>query len=498
MNKPSLKDSLTRWTGFPKVGSTFEPRKTRREAAKVGKLFGDVQPRDPETYDLRVLHRRVVESWRRDRSLAQLASRDLRRLPWVLFYPRPEKGRTRQQGPIGWLGAKPGIVQQYGRWLSNGHRTRSVLILMHEFLRVYPTDLRTFDDLRKLLRNAIERGSSPPPASVRRWRQRSQDFNLLGADGGRSLVEKLMSAANSPDDFLRDAGLDAKLARCGFLECGIREYLPKASSLLVKNRLDAGRLDRLLTLLEWGGKLRFDSRVVRIEIAKALLHPFADRPAVPGTKERLQPFFLHHFGDPRLPSGRHRWAGVPYEIRRVVLKWLVERVLEQFFLLIKDTARDDHWRYREAFWRAFLRENLIEDIWFVLGPRAGAHLRKMNMKNDEAETTAILRGAQGDQSVLLLRIPGVTIAEWSHNGACRFWLEGTPGSPTLYRREYSRFDLKYGADFSQRHDGSREGRWQDEIVSWLRDNTGIEIDRAEYFPYSLREHRRYRPRRYTF
>ena len=191
-------------------------------------------------------------------------------------------------------------------------------------------------------------------------------------------------------------GFEAGLARCGFLKSAIRKYLPRAKPILNQNRLDAPRLDRLLTLLECEGNLRFDDRDMRTEVATALLRPFVERSPEPTTKERLQPFFLRHFRDPRLGSGKHKWSGVPDEIRRVVIRWLVERALEQFFLLVKETALDRHWRYREAFWRAFHREGLIDDIWFVLGRRAKVFLRNMNEKNDETETSADLRGAQAD------------------------------------------------------------------------------------------------------
>lgn len=98
---------------------------------------------------------------------------------------------------------------------------------------------------------------------------------------------------------------------------------------------------------------------------------------------------------------------------------------------------------------------------------------------------------QGDQSVLLLHMPGVTIAEWSHDGACRFWLDGNPGAPGLHKESaYSRSEMMHEADFLQRHDGSLDGRWQDRIMGWLRENTGIEIRRAEYFPDRLHERRR--------
>ena len=480
MNTPSLKESLERWTRPQKLPHPFHPRRTRKASAEAAKALGDVKPRKPPVYDLEILRHRVVESWHRDRSLSRIEPRDLRRLPWILYYP-PGQKRT------AWLGAEPRILEAYGRWVSDGHRTRSVLALLHEFLSVYPTDLATFDALRQLLQDAVEGGHSAPP-SFQKWRKRCMHWELLRKRGDRSFVENLVSASDAVDDILDQAGLEAGLARCGFLKSGLRTYLPRAETLLNQNRLDAARLGRLLTLLECEGNLRFDDWAMRSEVATALLRPFVERPPESTTKERLQPFFLRHFRDPRLGSGKHKWSRVPDEIRRVVIRWLVERALEQFFLLVKETALDRHWRYREAFWRAFHREGLIDDIWFVLGRRAKVSLRKMNEKNDETETSADLRGAQGDQSVLLLRMPGVTIAEWSHNGSCRMWLDGNRNTPKMYQgKVYLGDDLRRGSDFWQRHVGSEYGRWQDEIARWLRDNTGVEIDRAAYFPVRLRE-----------
>lgn len=489
MNALSLRDSLERWTRPQRLPHPFEPQRTRKAAAQAAKALGDVVPTKPQIYDLEILHRRVVESWRRSRSLSRIERRDLRRLPWVLFYP-PNQTRTR------WLGAEPRFLELYCRWLFEGRRTRSVLSLLHEFLRVYPVGLRTFGDLRKVLYRAVTSGSSPPP-SLQKWRQRCGDWKLLSMGGDRSFVENLLSASDAVDDVLLRAGFDAGLARAGFLNSGIRAYLPRAESLLNGNHLQAAQIDRLLKLLEFDGKLRFDSTAMRTDVATALLRPFVQRSPDPVTKECLQPFFLRHFRDPRLGMGKHRWSGVPDEIRRVVIRWLVERTLEQFFLLVKETALDRHWRYREAFWRAFHEHGLIDDIWFVLGPRAKDILRKTNQKNDESETSADLHGGQGDQSVLVLRMPGVTIAEWSHNGSCRIWLDGNNGAPGFYESKYSRYDLIGGANFKQAHQGSDRGYWQDRIAQWLRENTGVEIGRNEYFPDRLRERRTHKQPHYT-
>lgn len=521
MTAPSLKHSLAHWTGLPSIERTFEPRMTRTAASNVEKLFGDLPPKAPSTYDLRTLHREVEGCWRRERSLDRLETRDLRRVPWILFYP-PRKGNRTDDTDYGtaenvnsqidlfsspaslagngteWLGAEVPVIREYGRWLSAGRRTRSVLALLHEFLRVYPLALPTFRELCRVLQDGMDRSSSAPPPSLRRWRQRCRDFGLLEAGGAGAFVQKLLSAADTPEDVLCQAGLDAGLARCGFLESGIRARLPHAESLLKDGRLDDLQLRRLLTLLEEpvGGsgdrvtgdrRLRFDDGSMRRDIATALLRSFAERGAERETRERLQPFFLGHFGDPRLRSGKRGWAGIPEEIRRVVIRWLNEEALEQFIGVVKETALDQHWVYREAFWRALLP--LVSDAWFVLGRDARAVLQAMNARSERPQANGSLRGAQPDQSVLLLRLPGVTVAEWSHNGSCRFWLEGSDGAPRLYATAYSGDRLRHGADHAQRHDGSEEGRWQDRIMAWLRINTSVQIDRSEYFPARRRRHR---------
>lgn len=482
MNGPSLKNLLDGWSGPPKVGDLFEPRRARAAESEVKKRLGDVEMKEPESYDLDDLYKRIKASWLQDGSLERVSARDLRRLPFVLFYSPTDGNRTRGQGSTNyWLGAQPGIVRAYDQWLSNGQRSGSVREMLKQFLGAYPVDLRTFEDLRQLLRKTVEGGSSPPP-SLKKWQQRCLDFGFLEKDGNLSFVNKLVSASDSVDDILSQAGLEEGLERCKFLKSGVRKFLPNISTRLSRDGIDDTQLARMLTLLECEGKLRFEEKSFRVELASALLGPFMDTPPPADTKDQLQSFFQRHFGDPRLPSGKRQWFDVREEVRRVVIRWLVERALEQFFLLVKETALDRHWRYREAFWRAFHLQGMIDDIWFVLGPHAKDFLRKTNKKRDETETSADLRGAQGDQSVLLLRMPGVTIAEWSHNGSCRIWLDDNRDKPRLYESRYYRRDLMSGADFEQAHHGSDRGSWQDMIAGWLRENTGASIYRTHYMP----------------
>ena len=479
MVAPSLKDALSSWPGFPKVGRVFEPRRAQGAVVELDKTFGDVEPRMPEPYDLEVLYRRVRESWHRHRSLDHVDPRDLRRLPWVVFYPLSNEDRAGRDDAADWLGAQVDVVAQYGSWLSAGRRSRSVLALLHEFLRVYPSFLPTFDDLRKLLYSiVVESLSSSSVPSLYRWRQRCLDFQLLGPEADLSFVRRLvLKEDSSPDDVLSRVGLDGGLARCGFLKFGVHAYLPELDIS------DPDRLHRLLAFLELEGGLRFDDRAVRLEIATVLLRPFVERDPHPNVKERLQSFFLRHYGHPRLPSGRRGWFRVPEDFRNVVMRWLVKDAIDKFFHLVEETALDSHWRYRNAFWRAFFDAGMISDAYFVLGQSASKLSKLQLMKGDSIKdvegAVGLLRGAQGNQSVLLLRmsgVSGVTVAEWSHNGSCRIWLDGNRNAPPLYKTHYSRHLLTAEADLSQPHFNSSQGYWQDKIRQWLRDNAGVEID----------------------
>ncbi len=189
MNIPSLKDSLERWTGPPKLEPGLEPRRAKIAASKVAKQLGDVEMKEPEPYDLPDLYERILAAWRRDSSLYRVSALDLRRLPFVVFYSPTEGTRNRGQDSTNyWLGAQTGIVREYERWLSNGLRAVSVRELLKQFLGVYPVDLPTFEDLRQLLQMAMEGTSSLSP-SLEKWRQRCLDFGLLQEGGDLSFVE---------------------------------------------------------------------------------------------------------------------------------------------------------------------------------------------------------------------------------------------------------------------------------------------------------------------
>ena len=500
MNPPesSLRTSLAEWTktsgGWGRirwpaaVPEGFQPVRAVRAAERVRQQLGDrrVEPPSPESLDN--LHRRAVDRLRRGTPLQEWPRRDLRQLPWVFFHTPTAPSRVRRSTSPDRLGDSPQFVRSYAIWLTEKRRPRPVLSLLHEFLRVYPTETRSFNRLRKVLTEAIFAGDQT--SSLRRWRERCETFPLLGPGGDLMFVASVVAGSEPVAEKVKEAGFDASLATAGFLKSGLAKELSETEKRLRNDSAEPDRLERLLEILEFGGELRFDN--LRRTIAESLLRPFLQREADAPTRERILAFLMRHFGHPNLPAGKRNWRSISTELRNVVLKWLVRQSLDGFFAVVKETAFDRHWKYREKFWRAHFDAGLIDRAWFVLGSRARGFMEAQ--KGPEQSAMGTLRGGPKDQSVLLLHIggtPEMTISEWSHSGACRIWLDGNTGAPRLYEDEYQRDDprpgrqLWGGEDLRQTHHGSESGRWQDALAKWIRDRTGKTVERSEYLPESV-------------
>ena len=473
--------SHLRWpTTLPE---SFRPSRALRAAESVQRQLGDqrIEPPSPESLD--DLYWRAVDRFRLGTPLVEWPRPDLRRLPWVFFHTPEGPGGSRQLESADGLGDNFRFVRSYGEWLAQRRQTRAVLSLLHEFLRVYPTESRSFSELRSVLNRAIARAETP---SLRRWRQRCEAFRLLDPAGDVACVESLVSGSEPVTARLEDAGLDAGLANAGILKSGLRKQLGTLENLLGRDRVEPERLDRMIEVLEFQGGLRFDD--LRAGIAESLLRPFLTREASPPIRERVLPFLMRHFGHPNLPTGKRNWRGVRSDLRNVVLRWLVGQSLDAFFAVVKETALDRHWKYRERFWKAHFDGGLIDRAWFILGSRARTFIERQAKREELSMGT--LHGSEGGQSVLLLHIsgmPGMTVAEWSHSGACRIWNDGNPEAPKLYESEYSRHgrrgrQLMQGENHRQTHHGSESGRWQDEMAEWIRYYTGVTIRPDAYMP----------------
>lgn len=483
-----LSHLLEHWTGFPEVRANFRPGHSLQVATWASARLQKVVLCPPSDLALEKLYWRLVSCRKRGDLIGTADPRDLRRVPWVLFYS-PTRSQPMDQGSnrpeSHWLAADPDFLQQFLQWLLDSRRTRPQLSLLYQFFQVYPKSLPTFPTLVSSLRKIFLSNSAPRVLSIQKWQERCRDFSLLELHGGIVFVEKLIRKGSDPDGIMRELGIHPQLASSRFLEDGLLEYLANVEIDLRKRTSLSTRLSRLITLLTLGTELRFGANPMRIRIAESFLSPFERCEPTTEVKTILEPFFLSFFGHPLLPYGKPKWSGIRDNVKQVVVRWIVQRDLDSFLALIKDTALDKHWAYREAFWRCLLNRGLIREVWVLLGPMAEERLRAMPSGSTTVGGQGKLLGWQRDQSVLLMRLPGVVVAEWSHNGSCRFWLDGDTDAPTLYKKMYHRQEFTAGVRFVQRHDGSPEGRWQGKIAEWLRLNAGIQVNRSEYFPSRL-------------
>lgn len=448
----------------------------RRAKSEVAKVFADLALAEPARYDLDELYNDVSEVIEKGGSITQsLKKHQLRRIPWVLFHL--PKGKEKSE----WIGCNHAILSDYQKWIMERQRSGPVHGIIHEFFRAYPREIATFDHWRSLAKLALMSYESP---SLEQWKTACEAYSLLDDGAEIRFVEGLIFGVGQIDDKLKSAGFGDRLQQCAFLEKGLDGVLESASRLSDPVTLSESDQNNLLQFLTLDNELRFKN--MRAKIAHALLRQYVDHDPHNVMKVRLRDWFVQHFGNPHLPS-RSGWKGVPDALRLVVGRWLVDLFIDQFVDLIKETAMDRHWRFREAFWRSLSRRNLIRGIWFALGRDAMRHLKARNPVQGTESAVAGLTGAGSSQSVLLMQLAGMTIAEWSHNGSCRIWLHVGRYAPTLYEQSYHARSLRVDADFRQAHLGSERYHWQSRLADWLRGNGGPDITPEEYQLVNVRQ-----------
>ncbi len=471
--KHLFREALVRFLASPPTFGVSrvpsQPTHTLKAGKRIEELFGDLEARAPKLFDLEQIWKRVRTAWK-NRDLDSLSVRDVRMTPWVLFYPTGFEKK--------WLALDEDFLREYDRLSRERRSDRPSIILLREFLRAGKPEHPTYELIREILRKRLLNSRT---IVVRRWKERCANYGFLLKHNEAELLKAWRQSASSASEFLAKAGLSPGLENSDLVHRAVAQLLLETRKQLASNRNASENLRLALTWLELNGKLRLET--LRLEIARCLLEPFVDRKPEPSVAGILRAFFLNCFGDPRL-GGIAGWAGVPEEQRRVLLRMLVELALEDFFRLLDRTALDRHWRFRKAFWTAYLDKELITDAWMVLGPAAAREARR-HLDQDMSRSAGRLRAGTGvlrDHSVLLMRIGPVTVAEWSHNGCCRFWLDGNRRAPRLYERQYKGSDLNHYAEpiFQQRHAGSERGAWQHKIANWLRDQTGFRMSRRNY------------------
>ena len=418
----------------------------------------DAVPRPPGRSSLEELRDRLCAAFDGG-SPHPLKPSDLARAPWILWNGEPAAADF------------PGLLDTLLAQ-ARGHR-RTLRNLAEAWLQNADRDHTTLARTGVHIGHLVEESVDPRLDTLRRSQRRLGLFDL--SRGPVALAKAILAEGDlGVDDVLQANGL----AVAGRVQSGYMRRVQAAvlTALSTALRGAHGRvaLERALAFLAPGRRLRFDD--TRGPVAEALLLPWTSGVAPdPSAKDEIKRFLLDHLGDPRLQPGK--WAPVHDEATAVIRQWLAEASLETFFELIERHALDHQWRYRKAFWSACLGKGAIRDAWLALGSRVHANARAQRALGN---AYARLRGAGGDQAVLLMDVGPLVLVEWSHAGKLWACPKDWKDAPRIGRSEYSRHDCtdiglpltRTGDERGISHRNPAQSWWQKRVAEFL-DRRGV-------------------------
>ncbi|TKV80127.1 hypothetical protein FDV58_17925 [Bradyrhizobium elkanii] len=251
--------------------------------------------------------------------------------------------------------------------------------------------------------------------------------------------------------------------------------------------------ERLDTIRRWclgpDDKLLFP--VWGKEMARALTLPFGDMIPAQADRDLISGFLTKRFGDPRID--RASWIGLD-DVSDILKRWLTEQSLRQFFDVVDRIAPDGAWKYRRKFWLAFHAHRLIRNAWVVFGDDGAAEARRAFGREalfgvfDRAGRKSIQQG----HAVLLLDFGQCIVADWSYDGFCNIWANGSSAkTPGLNLASYSSNDVRrpLPTDRTEQnlrqhdifgHGGSENYVWQNRVARRLQELTGVRVQQSEY------------------
>jgi len=444
----------------------------------IAAFSGSGEP--PEPADPEALRRRLLQLARADR-LGDLSSRDCRDAAWLLWNGRPNGVEIR--------GVLDAVMKA-----ADGN-TRALRTLIEAWLRDFNPGK---PGIAEVGRRIAHRLRSNADLRLAAWRRASEELALFDVVRGPGKMASHLLYADDLNEALRSFGFDNQLRAAGNYMRAVHLALLADAPGLLRSRASQAALARIIEITGPGNALRFADQ--RGQLASALLKAWVDGGQLPGEpiRQQVQAFLLRHLHDPRIEP--QNWTAAGEDATRVMRGWLARASLDTFFDIIREEAKNDatarrQWRYREAFWRAYLECGAIGDAWVALGSRV----------NWLARASADLKGAYGrlegantsGHAVLLMRIGPLTLAEYNHNGRLRAWPADWKTAPPFYKPEYTRDELfrqclpfpphrdGRGGDDSGKglvHFNPEENYWQISAAELIKQKARISLGPSDWRP----------------
>jgi hypothetical protein len=343
------------------------------------------------------------------------------------------------------------------------------------YLSHYPVAHPVFDELVAAVRVAAERNDWA-------WRERGRTWNLWDPEAGpRRLGAALVTSKAAPLESLRSAGFDLESANAAFVRACF-ETACRIAAFGTKGVAEE-QGSRLIALVDAvGGNMSMPPILVY-----GLLKPWRGGNPSDGHRARISRLLATRIGDPRLD--RSRWdnickrleeqdvGGDVEDVLGIYRRWVVQAAVRQFFEIVAKSTNDPmQWAQRTKFWLAYVDSGVIGDAWFAFGPRAEASSRRVSERDASLKHGSITTGsgAESSHSSLLMSLGDLRIAEWSHNGACRFWMNGDRSAPQLHQKKYDSGRLKAMSGGEGFTHISHTSNWQGRFARHIYSKTSIQ------------------------
>ena len=191
-------------------------------------------------------------------------------------------------------------------------------------------------------------------------------------------------------------------------------------------------------------------------------------------KNWLMQLVFRYMGDPR--GNNTAWLYVEEKAKEIFLHWLVKNDFAVFFHIIASTA-DSMWKYRQAFWGAYMDE--IRATRIIIGQKAKLILNQLpSEEKRKLMAYDYLEGKSSDTSLLVFTIGQYTFIEVSHNGKLRVYSrEKSPiqifsqRHRTIYYSDLINSDTE--EEFVHTNPRGRGPNWQPKVRDWIYDHCGI-------------------------
>lgn len=353
--------------------------------------------------------------------------------------------------------------------------TSSLLVksLLLGYLRISQENAFLVSSLRKVL---LKKKDGLP----KRWIERIEKYDLLGEQAGITVANRILfNTENQPWEILEDAGFKRGLLLGG----GYSEAVFKCMVFELSKGHQGIALSRFMSLAnqKWpDGELLYpftSSRTGDLAlISSALLGPYLNDSPTEDIRIQIEDFLLERFEDPRVNI--RRWSRVSQEHKAVLSRWLTQQSFEMLMQILKSSNNTGQWKDRSKFWGYYLENDHVTDAWVILGPEALTYAERLiadGTLKSRSSFGVLSRDSyspiQPIHSVILMKIGGLTISEWTHDGKIRIYHPDNERKQHFYKSSYSPANLRN--DEASNFFKSHLGNWQLDIENYILKTTGI-------------------------